>query len=128
RHLHDAALPRAELVGADPEPVRARGDVAAVARDDEAREVVDGAAGTDRHPWRAPTHVVNDTREDAADARVERVAVAARRRVGRDELGGEAPDAERHARAPAQSRGVADRHLDAAAADVDAEGGRGLEH
>ena len=44
RHLHDAALQRVERVGLDPQPVRARRDVAVVAGRGEPREVVDRAA------------------------------------------------------------------------------------
>ena len=46
----------------------------------------------------------------------------------RDELGGEAGDAERDARRPHQAAGVADHHLEAAAAEVEAQRGDGIEH
>ena len=54
-------------------------------------------------------------------------AVALRERVGVDELGGERADAEGLARRPLQAAGVADHDLEAAAAEVEAQRGRGLE-
>ena len=103
--------------------------VAGAQRDRHAHEVVERAARADRHPrarGRAPRRRAASSA--AAYALVEALAVGARRRVVVHALGGEAADAEREARRPAQPGGVADHDLDAAAADVDAERGRGLEH
>ena len=66
--------------------------------------------------------------ETGAHALVEPLAIGFRRRVVVHALRGQPPDAEREARRPPQSRRVADHDLDAAAADVDAERGRGFEH
>ena len=61
-------------------------------------------------------------------ARPQRAAVGLRDRIGVHELVAQARDAERHARGPHEPARVADHHLEAAAAEVEADRGRGIEH
>ena len=58
----------------------------------------------------------------------QRAAVALGDRVGAHVLGAEPRDAERHAGGPRQAAGVADHHLEAPAAEVEAHRGRRVEH
>ena len=127
-HLHDAALEGAEPLGVDAQPVGAGRHVAVFAGDRQPGEVVDGPARTDRHLRLTAADLVDDRSEVGADPPLEIGEVVLRRGIGPHQLGGEAPDAQRHARGPAQARRVADHELDAAATDVDAQRGRGLEH
>ena len=113
----------------DPQAVRAGGDLAVVVRGGQPGEVVDRAARADRHPRLAAANLVDDRRELVADPR-SRARSRSPRDGGSDctSSRGEPADAEGHARGPAQAGGVADHDLDAAAADVDAQRRRGLEH
>ena len=107
---------------------RPSGTLARLHRDRHAREIVDRAARPDAHPRRAADDVGHERLEHRADVLFEPLAFGLRRRVVADELGGEPADAERHALGPAQPGRVADHELDAAAADVDAERRRRVDH
>ena len=128
RHAHDPLLEGSEPVGVDAQAVRARRDVAVLARGGQPGEVVDRAARADRHSRLPAPHLLDDGGEPFPDAVLEGGAVGARRRVRLDELGRQAADPECDARRPAEAHRVADRDLDAPAADVDAQRGRGFEH
>ena len=92
------------------------------------REALERAAAPDRELGLERRDLGDDGREHGLDVLAQRAAVALRDRVGAHELGGEAGDAERHARRPHQAAGVADHDLEAAAAEVEAQRGRGIEH
>ena len=75
RHAQNAVLQGAELVGLDPQAVRARRDVAVVVRGREASEVVDRPARPDRHQRPAAAHLL---RRSARARRVMRSTRAVR--------------------------------------------------
>ena len=82
---------------------------------------------TDRHAGLPGAYFIEDGFEHRPHPLVECVTVGFRGRIVTNQLGGETPDAERHARRPAEPRGVADHHLDTPSSDVDAQRGCGLE-
>ena len=125
----DAAVPRLQPVGRDAQAVGARGHLAVLPTATRRARSLMVPLDPDRHA----RQLGGERRRRSAPVRRGCGSSSASRsaRVGGsvvDQLAGQAADAELHARAPAQSRGVADRELDAAAADVDAQGGRRFEH
>ena len=121
-------MQREELVATDGELVQRRRRVLVAPGRDHLREVLERAAAADRELGRELRDLLRHRREHVGDPVAQRASVALRDRIGVHELGGEPRDAERDARRPLQAARVADHDLEAAAAEVEAHRGRGIEH
>ena len=123
----DLVVQREELVARERELVERRRHLNAAADHDHGGEVLEGAAAPDHELGLERSDLSRDAAERGRQVCTKRASICLRDRVGVDEVGGEAGDAEVLARRPQQLGGGADHHLEAAAAEVEAQRGSRLE-
>ena len=120
-------MQREELVARESELVERRRHLNAAAGHDHRGEVLEGAAAPDHELGLERSDLSRDAAQRRRQVCTKRASIRLRDRVGVDEVGGEAGDAEVLARRPQQLGGRPDHHLEAAAAEVEAQRGRRLE-
>ena len=125
---HEVVVQGEELAAVDGELVQRGRRVLVAPRRHHLGQRLERAAAPDRELGLERRDLVHDRREHVLDVVAQRAPVALGDRVGAHELGAEAGDAERDAGGPHQAAGVADHHLEAAAAEVEAQRGRRIEH
>ena len=117
-----------ELLTCDRELVQRGGGILGAPRGHHLGQVLERAAAADRELGFERLDLRDDRRERLDDARPQCAAVGLRDRIRVDAVGGEAGDPERHAGCPHHAAGVAHHDLEAAATEVEAHRGRGIEH
>ncbi len=117
-----------ELAAIDGELVQRGRRVLVAPGRDHLGQRLERAAAPDRELGFVRRDLVHDGCEHAFDVVAQRATVALGDRIGAHVLGAEPRDAERDAGGPHQAAGVADHHLEAAAAEVEAQRGRRVEH
>ncbi len=125
---HQVGVHGEELAAVDGELVQRGRRVLVAPSRDHLGQRFERATAPDRELRLVRRDLVHDGREHGLDVVAQRAAVAFGDRIGADELGAEARDAEGDARRPHQAAGVADHHLEAAAAEIEAQRGRRVEH
>ena len=125
---HDALVHGQEVGAGDGELVARAGLVARLELGDHRCEIAEGATTADGHLGGEGRDLLGDGRQHLVQVLLEGLALALRRRIGVDESLGEPADSEVEAGDPQKSVCIAHHELDAAAAEVDAQRRRRIDH